>query len=88
MIRSLSEEKGGTRQLGRDFEAFQDFLMNMGLVDTESINGTFTWNNKRGGLSQVVSNLDRFIVSKDLILIGSVITTSIVPFGGSDHWLV
>jgi len=85
MIRSLLEKKRGTRQLGRDFEAFQDFIRNMGLVDTETINGTFNWNNKRGGASQVASKLDRFIISKDLLLTGPAITASILPFGGSDH---
>lgn len=85
MIRSLSEKKGGIRQLGRDFEAFQDFLMNMGLVDTETTNGTFTWNNKRGGVSQVESKLDRFIISEDLILRRIAISVSILPFGGLDH---
>ena len=88
MIRSLSEKKGGTRQLGRDSEAFQDLLMNMGLVDTETINGTFTWNNKRGGASQVASKLDRFIVSEDLLLTGPAIIVSTLPFRGSDHWPV
>eukprot|EP00253_Pinus_taeda_P033682 PITA_33682 len=88
MIRSLSEKKGGTRQLSRDSMAFQNFIMNMGLVDTETINGTFTWNNKRGGASQVASKLDRFIISEDLLLTGPAITASILPFGGSDHWLV
>jgi len=62
--------------------------MNMGLVDTKTINGTFTWNNKRGVVSQVASKLDRFIVSEDLILIGSTITMSILLFGGLDHWLI
>ena len=88
MIRSLLEKKGGTRQLGSDSIAFQDFIMNMGLVDIEIINGTFTWNNKRGGASQVASKLDRFIVLEDLILTRPSMTASIFPFGGSDHWLV
>jgi len=35
----------------------------MRLVDTEASNGIFTWNNKRGGESQVASKLDRFIIS-------------------------
>ena len=42
MIKSLTEKKGGNRQLSRDSTAFQNFIMNMGLVDTETINGTFT----------------------------------------------
>jgi len=62
--------------------------MNMGLVDTKTINGTFIWNNKRGGDSQVASKLDRFIISEDLLLTGPAITVSILPFGGSNHWPV
>ena len=62
--------------------------MNIGLVDTETINGTFMWNNKRGGAFQVALKLDIFIVSEDLLLIGPVVRTSILPFGGSYHWLV
>jgi len=58
----------------------------MRLVDTEKMNGTFTWNNKRGGASQVASKLDRFIISKDLLLTGLDLTASILPFGGADHW--
>lgn len=49
-------------------------------------NGTFTWNNKRGGTSQVASKLDRFIISNDLLLSGHIMTAFILPFGGSDHW--
>ena len=63
MIRSLTEKKSGTRQLGRDSIAFQNFMNNMGLVDTEIVNGTFTWNNRRGGAFQVASKLDKFIIS-------------------------
>jgi len=35
MIRSLTEKKGNTRKLGRDSIAFQNFMNNVGLVDTE-----------------------------------------------------
>jgi len=58
----------------------------MRLVDTKTSNGIFTWNNKRGGESQVASKLDRFILSEDLILTGLDMSAMILPFGGSDHW--
>lgn len=63
MIKSLIEKKGGRRKLGRDSITLQNFMNNMGLADTEIENGIFTWNNKRGGASQVASKLDRFIIS-------------------------
>eukprot|EP00253_Pinus_taeda_P022907 PITA_22907 len=86
MTKSLTEKKGGTRTLGRYFVAFQNFLTDMKLVDMETSNGIFTWNNKRGGSTQVASKLDRFIISEELLLMGSSLTVFILPFGGLDHW--
>lgn len=60
----------------------------MRLVDTETSNEIFTWNNKRGGESQVASKLERFIISDDIILTGLDMLAMRVPFGGLDHWLV
>jgi len=85
ITKSLMEKKGGTRILGRDSISFQNFITNMKLVDMETSNGIFTWNNKRGGPTQVASKLDRFMVSEELLLRGSNITTLILPFGGSNH---
>ena len=84
MIKSLSKTKGGTKTLGRDSIAFQNFLYDMRLVDTKTKNGTFTQNNKRGGTSQVASKLDMFIISEDLILTGLDLSALILPFGGLD----
>lgn len=58
----------------------------MKLVDIETNNGLCTWNNKRGGDSQVSSKLDRFIIFEDLMLLDKEIIVGILPFGGSDHW--
>ena len=57
----------------------------MKLVDTDMSNGLFTWNNKRGGESQVALKLDRFIISEDLMLIDKEMIARDIPFGGSNH---
>ena len=88
MIKSFLEKKGATKTLNKDSTAFQTFIDNMKLVDTDMSNGLFTWNNKRGGESQVASKLDRFIISKDLMLTGKEMIVRILPFGGLDHWPV
>ena len=85
MIKSLTEKKGGTKILGRDSVAFQNFLTNMRWVDMDIGNCMLTWNNKRGGIAQVASRFDIFIVSEELFLTGNNMTTCILPFGGSDH---
>eukprot|EP00253_Pinus_taeda_P028863 PITA_28863 len=88
MIKLLSEKKGGTRTLSKDSIAFQNFIDNMKLVDTDMSNGLYTCNNRRGGESQVASKLDRFIISEDLMLKDREMIVRILPFGGSDHWPV
>ena len=60
----------------------------MKLVDTDMNNGLFTWNNKRGGESQVALKLDRSIISEDLRLTNKEMIVRILPFGGLDHWLI
>lgn len=57
----------------------------MKLVDIAMKNCTFTWNNKRGGESQVASKLDRFIISEDLMIKDKEIVATVLPFGGSHH---
>ena len=57
----------------------------MKLVDVETNNGLFTWNN-RGGESQVASKLDRLIISEDLMLLDKEIIASVLLVVGSDHW--
>ena len=88
MIKSLSQRKGGTRALNKDSLTFQSFIDNMNLVDSESGNGLFTWNNKRGGEALVASKLDRFMISEELMLLKKDITARFLPFGGSNHWLI
>jgi len=48
-ISSLTEKTGGTRRLDPNSEAFNYFIQYFSLVDTNTINGIFTWNNRRGG---------------------------------------
>ena len=82
MIKSLSEKKGRTRVLNKDSLAFQSFTDNMNLVESDSSNGLFTWNNKRGGEALVASKLDRFMISEELMFLNSEITARVLPFGG------
>ena len=71
--------------LNKDSLVFQSFTNNMNLVESDSSNGLFTWNNKRGGEGLVASTLDRFMISEDLMFLNSEITARVIPFGGSDH---
>jgi len=81
-------EKGGTRRLDRDVKDFPSFIEAMEMVEIITINGQFTWNKKRNNHYQVATRLDRFLVSKYIILLGITLEYNILPWGGSDHWPV
>eukprot|EP00253_Pinus_taeda_P033709 PITA_33709 len=82
MINTLLE-KGGVRKLNKYSEAFLDFINTTKLVDVYHKSGAFTWNNKRGGDRHIASRLDRFLISKSLLLEGVIVESDILPSGGS-----
>jgi exonuclease III len=63
IIVTLAEKKGGLRRLDKDVEVLSDFIEKLSLVDIRTCSGNFTWNNKRTSHRQVVSRLDRFLIS-------------------------
>ena len=82
MITSLEENKGGTRALCNDAQAFNAFIQDLSLVDIKPSNGMFTWTNRQGGDRLIASRLDRFLVSESLLLEGNIISSEILPSGG------
>ena len=66
LITTLRENKGGRRVLEKYQEEFREILAQSSLVDLETRDVWFTWNNRRGGDHLVASRLDRFLVSKDI----------------------
>jgi hypothetical protein len=58
------------------------------LVEIENNNGTYTWTNKRSGNHQISCRLDRFLISKTILLEGPLVESNILPKAGLDHWTV
>jgi len=63
MIKTMEEKKGGIRRPDQNMELFNEMITDQRLVDIPTINGVYTWNNRRGGKNQIASRLDRFLVS-------------------------
>jgi exonuclease III len=63
IIMTLAEKKGGTGRLDRYVEDFSYFIDTVEMVDIRTNNGQFTWNNKQINQHQVVTRLDKFLVS-------------------------
>lgn len=85
MITSLEEKQGGLRRTNPYMEAFGDMIMEQRLVDIPTINGIHTWNNRRGGINQIASRLDRFLILEQIINKDIFIETMILPGMGSNH---
>jgi exonuclease III len=54
LIKTLEEKKGGVRKLDLENKRFKEVLEELNLVDLPTQGGIFTWNNRRGGIKQVV----------------------------------
>jgi len=88
MITTLAEKKGGLRKLDKDSEAFNTFIVESRLTYIPTVNGLHTWNNKQGGNRQIASRLDRFLLSKSILLQNIDMEANLLHIGGSDHWSV
>eukprot|EP00253_Pinus_taeda_P023386 PITA_23386 len=73
-------------KLEDDNIGFKDFIQSNQLIDIQTSNGTYTWTNKRRGIHNIASRLDRFLISDNVIHLGGDFHASILPQGGSDHW--
>jgi hypothetical protein len=49
MIRDLEEKRGGMQRLDSDSAHFLGIIDKLGLIDMETMNGPFTWTNRRCG---------------------------------------
>eukprot|EP00253_Pinus_taeda_P022615 PITA_22615 len=86
MIKSLNKKKGGLRRTEADMEAFGDWIAEQRLVDIQTTNGIYTWNNRRGGRHQIASRVDQFLMSEQIINWDIFIEAAILSRMGSDHW--
>lgn len=86
MIISLKEKRGGLKRSDSDMATFGEMITEQRLVDIPMINGIHAWNNGRGGIHQIVSRLDRFLISEQVINWDIFIEVMILPRMGSDHW--
>jgi len=88
MIKSPSEKRGGRSTPDQSQQVFMSFINKCGLVDIETVNGWFTWNNRRTGGHSIASRLDRFLISENYLVNNGDINASVLPAAGSDHWPV
>jgi hypothetical protein len=88
IITSLSEKIGGLNLLEKDFERSKDIIGDLDLVDWETSNGTFTWNNHEARQHHIASCLARFLLLESLLLRNFTIEATILSYHGLDHWLI
>lgn len=86
MITNLAEKKGGMQRVDTNMKAFGETISDLYLVDMQRIDDVHTWNNRRGGIHQITSWLDRFLILEQVIRRDIFMEASILPCMGLDHW--
>jgi len=86
MILMLEEKTGGTKWLEQDNGMFKTLIEQLNMVDMETLNGIFTWSNRRTGHQHVAHRLDHFLMVEALLKSDQEMEENIIPKTGSDHW--
>jgi len=86
MITTTTEKKGGLQREDAYMERFRETQTTLQLIDINTINGKYTWNNRRGGSREIASRLDRFLATEHLLGIDIFYEATILPCQGSNHW--
>lgn len=55
-------------------------------MDIPTINGVFTWNNRRIKFYNIAEKLDIFMLKGDLLTLNAIIHARILPNAGFDHY--
>jgi len=82
---SLNEKRGGSRSRDPITDMVEDIIMTWNLTDIKPATGKYTWTNRRFGPGHIAARLDRFLIQDNFLLLGLIISSKILPFGGSDH---
>ncbi|XP_058762801.1 uncharacterized protein LOC131636161 [Vicia villosa] len=83
IVSSLEERVGiSNKNYKREIEGFNEFIVDMDLVDPPTIGGKFTWSNKS---DSALSRLDRFLLSNSFVDVWKVEGQSIGERDVSDH---
>lgn len=88
MITSAEEKKGILQWEDADMERLRESQATLKMIDINTINGKYTWNNKRGGNRQIASILDRFLATEHFLGKDIFYEATIPPCQGSDHWQI
>ena len=76
------------RDLNNITASFNKLIGDLQLVDVQTTNGLFTWQNKCSGTRHIASQLDIFLVSESTLVGEGEIGATVLPDAGSDHWLI
>ncbi|XP_059068884.1 uncharacterized protein LOC131859306 [Cryptomeria japonica] len=87
-ISSDDEKCGGIFPNKHILEDFSAFILNNDLVDCKTLNGSFTWTNRRKYFSQIAERLDHFLISDNWISSDVDVVATILPYASSDHFPV
>ncbi|GLJ26360.1 hypothetical protein SUGI_0507820 [Cryptomeria japonica] len=85
-IRSLTDKRGGIIRLGKSQQEFNVWVDRNGLLEVESRDSTFTWNNRRLEFSNIVEKIDRFFWLGDFTSFPYSFECKFLLCLGSDHY--
>lgn len=85
-ILSLEEKYGGSQYISQAHKDFSKWAVDNHLISINTINGIYTWNNRRVGFSYIAENLDRFFIRTNSDNFNHLVNAEILLEARSDHF--
>ncbi|XP_059065753.1 uncharacterized protein LOC131857344 [Cryptomeria japonica] len=85
-ILKVSDKRGGSNKLSVVAIEFADWINRNSLMEIQTTDNTFTWNNRRKGFNNIAEKLDRFFIFGGLSNFNNTMEAEILPISGSDHY--
>ncbi|XP_057829547.2 uncharacterized protein LOC131040608 [Cryptomeria japonica] len=85
-ITRLEDKRGGSSRLPPAVVDFNHWINRNSLLEIQTTENAFTWNNRRLGFSNIAEKLDRFLIYGELLELKHNMEAEPLPLSGSDHF--
>ncbi|GLJ54602.1 hypothetical protein SUGI_1173000 [Cryptomeria japonica] len=85
-ITKALDKRGGSNKLPPADLDFNDWINRNSPLEIQTVENTFTWNNRRKGFSNIAEKLDRFFIHGGLKELNYTMEAEILPLSISDHY--
>lgn len=85
-ITKIADKRGGSNKLPPTAVDFNHWINRNSMLEIQTADNAFTWNNRRLGFCNIAEKLDRFFIHGGLSELNCTLNADLLPLAGSNHF--